>query len=74
MPGTIAPALSACRFTNVYRAADRVNRYLIRYVLYTGGEQSPVKLLFRCVLLKIFNRIEIWEYLSAEFGPLTGMR
>ena len=70
MPWTTDPVLSAYRFTNAYRAADRVSQYLIRHVLYCG-EQNPVELFFRCVLFKFFNRIQTWEYLSAELGPIA---
>lgn len=70
MPWTTDPVLSTYRFTNAYRAADRVSQYLIRHVLYTG-EQTPTEIFFRCVLFKFFNRIETWEHLSAELAPLT---
>ena len=64
------PILSEYRFTNVYRAADRVSQYLIRHVLYEG-EQTPREIVFRCLLFKFFNRVETWEFLSQEFGPLS---
>ena len=70
LPWTTDPVLSAYRFTNAYRAADRVSQYLIRHVLY-AGEQTPTEIFFRCILFKIFNRIETWEHLTAEFGPPT---
>ena len=70
MPWTTDPVLTSYRFTNAYRAADRVSQYLIRHVLYTG-EQTPDEIFFRCVLFKLFNRIETWEHLSAELGPLA---
>lgn len=69
-PWTTDPVLSAYRFTNAYRAADRVSQYLIRHVLYKG-EQTPAEIFFRCVLFKLFNRIETWEHLSAELGPVA---
>src|SRR5690349_12726961 len=37
-PWTDDPVLASHRFTNVYRAADRVSQYLIRYVLYRGPQ------------------------------------
>ena len=70
MPWTTDPVLSAYRFTNAYRAADRVSQHLIRHVLYTG-EQTPTEIFFRCVLFKLFNRIETWEHLSTELGPIA---
>ena len=37
--------LATYRFTNAYRAADRVSQYLIRHVLY-AGEQTPAEIFF----------------------------
>ena len=61
------------RFTNVYRAADRVSQYLIRHVLYDGA-WSPDDLVFRLMLFKFFNKIETWEALEQSVGPLTWAR
>jgi hypothetical protein len=35
-PWSDDPVISAHRFTNAYRASDRVSQYLIRHVLYNG--------------------------------------
>lgn len=59
--------LSTYRFTNVYRASDRVSQYLIRNVIY-DGPQSPEEVFFRIILFKIFNKIETWENLIKIFG------
>ena len=48
------------RFTNAYRASDRVSQYLIRHVLY-DVRWSPVDLVFRLLVFKFFNKIETWE-------------
>lgn len=64
------PVIAAHRFTNVYRAADRVSQYLIRHVIYIGP-QSAEEVFFRTLLFKLFNRIETWEHLSSKLGPLT---
>ena len=69
-PWTDDPVLCAYRFTNAYRAADRVSQYLIRHVLY-DADQSPTEVFFRAILFKMFNRIETWEALSTAFGTLT---
>lgn len=69
-PFTEDPVLSIHKFTNAYRASDRVSQYLIRHVLYEG-EQSPNEIFFRCMLFKIFNRIDTWEFLKERFGALT---
>jgi len=69
-PWTDDPVLCAYRFTNAYRAADRVSQYLIRHVLY-DADQSPHEVFFRAILFKMFNRIETWEALASGLGTLT---
>lgn len=65
------PIISTYRFTNAFRAADRVSQYLIREVQYgEGRSQEPVEVFFRTILFKIFNKIETWELLERELGPL----
>ena len=66
-PWTTDPVLARYRFTNVYRAADRVSQYLIRDVIY-AGPQDPDEVVFRVLLCKIFNRIETWELLARYLG------
>jgi len=68
-PWTEDPVLSRFRFTNVYRASDRVSQYLIRRVLYEGP-QSVAEVFFRTLLFKFFNRIDTWEALASELGPI----
>lgn len=63
-PWTSDPILTQYKFTNAYRASDRVSQFLIRNVIYRG-EQTPREVFFRVILFKIFNRIETWERLSA---------
>jgi hypothetical protein len=68
---TSDPILQNYRFTNAYRAADRVSQYLIRHVQYGGGRsQEPEELFFRTILFKIFNKIETWEALERVNGPI----
>jgi hypothetical protein len=69
-PWTDDDILAEHRFTNCYRAADRVSQYLIRNVTYAGS-QSPLDVVFRTLLFKFFNKVETWELLSAEFGDLS---
>jgi hypothetical protein len=61
-PWTDDDILRTFRFTNVYRASDRVSQYLIRHVIYEGS-QSVDEIFFRIFLFKIFNRIDTWEHL-----------
>jgi hypothetical protein len=66
-PWTDDPVLSAHRFTNAYRAADRVSQYLIRHVAY-DGDQAVDEVVFRVLLFKFFNKVSTWERLRAAFG------
>lgn len=69
-PWTDDHVLANHKFTNVYRASDRVSQYLIRHVLY-DGEQTTEEIFFRALLFKFFNRIETWEELTKNHGSLT---
>jgi hypothetical protein len=66
-PWTEDEILAAYRFTNAFRAADRVSQYLIRDVIYSG-DQTPREVFFRTILFKLFNRIETWQALVADLG------
>jgi hypothetical protein len=59
-PWTSDQILMRYRFTNAYRATDRVSQYLIKNVIYRGDEDSE-NTFFRTVLFKFFNRIETWQ-------------
>ena len=69
-PWTKDPILKQHKFTNVYRASDRVSQYLIKNVIYKGS-QKPEEVFFRLLLFKLFNRISTWEFLEAELGKIT---
>jgi hypothetical protein len=69
-PRTSDPILAAHRFTNCYRAADRVSQFLITQVSYRG-DQSWREVFFRTILFKIFNRISTWRLLAGETGEVT---
>jgi hypothetical protein len=60
--------LATYKFTNAYRAADRVSQYLIANVIYRTGATSEEDLFFRILLFKLFNKIETWEQLISEVG------
>jgi hypothetical protein len=68
-PWTDDPVMASFRFTNAYRASDRVSQYLIRNVIY-DAERSNEETFFRIVLFKLFNKIETWEKLSDSLGEL----
>jgi 5-hmdU DNA kinase-like protein len=71
-PWTTDPILRSYRFTNVYRASDRVSQYLIKHVQYRADRsQAPAELFFRTMLFKFFNKIETWEYLEENVGLIS---
>ena len=69
-PWTKDKILEEYKFTNVYRAADRVSQYLIKNVIYKGS-QKPEEVFFRLLLFKIFNRISTWEVLEYQLGKIS---
>lgn len=71
-PWTKDPILLEYRFTNTFRASDRVSQYLIREVQYREDRSgAPAEVFFRTMLFKLFNRVETWETLEQELGPLS---
>ena len=71
-PWTADPVLAIYKFTNAYRASDRVSQYLIRHVIYRDDlPNSPSEVFFRIMLFKMFNKIETWERLERALGPIT---
>ena len=68
-PWTRDSILAHYKFTNAYRASDRVSQYLIRNVVYEGP-QSSEEVFFRTILFKLFNKIETWELLKAALGGI----
>jgi 5-hmdU DNA kinase-like protein len=69
-PWTSDRVLLRHRFTNCYRAADRVSQFVIRDVAYSG-DQRPAELVFRIVLFKLFNKIDTWRLLTSAIGVPT---
>ena len=69
-PWTTDAILAKHKFTNAYRASDRVSQYLIRHVIYEG-DQSPEEVLFRTILFKLFNKIETWELLQDHLTAIS---
>ena len=64
------PILQQYKFTNTYRACDRVSQYLIRKVIYSERLDSKDTFL-RIILFKLFNKIETWELLENKFGFIS---
>lgn len=69
-PWTNDEILQTYKFTNAYRASDRVSQYLIRNVIYSGA-QTTDEVFFRTILFKLFNKIETWELLTSKLGSVS---
>jgi hypothetical protein len=69
-PWTHDAVMAAYRFTNTYRAADRVSQYLIQHVIYRG-DPSPDQVLLRVLLFRFFNKIDTWVLLEDVLGTPT---
>ncbi|MGD8782640.1 MAG: putative DNA base hypermodification protein [Ignavibacteria bacterium] len=65
--------LKKYKFTNVYRACDRVSQYLIKNVIYDkeSNNYNEIDILLRIVIFKIFNKIETWEYIENRIGKVS---
>jgi hypothetical protein len=73
-PWTVDPILLRHKFTNAYRASDRVSQYLIQHVIYGpryDGQRAAEEVAFRVLLFKLFNKIDTWERLETALGELT---
>jgi hypothetical protein len=69
-PWTADSILRQHRFTNCYRAADRVSQFLISKVAYSGP-QAPEDIVFRILLFKLFNKVSTWCLLERRFGEIS---
>ena len=67
------PILQKFHFCNTFRVLDKVSQYIIREVIEKGS-QEPQELVFRITLFNLFTKIETWELLTRELGPLTWPR
>ena len=70
-PWTDDEILKKFKFTNAYRASDRVSQYLIRNVIYREEDYTPEDVCFRILLFKLFNKVETWEYLENNLGEIS---
>lgn len=57
------------RFTNVFRASDRVSQYLIK--LQYENDTNTQEVFFRTMLFKLFNKIETYEVLQKKVGQIS---
>lgn len=58
------------KFTNTYRASDRVSQYLIKNVIYQKGYTNE-DTIFRILLFKTFNKIETWKKFEDSLGCIN---
>ena len=67
------PILRKHKFTNAYRASDRVSQYLIKNIIYCDEVwlRRPEEAFFRIILFKLFNKIETWKLLERELGAIS---
>lgn len=71
-PWTDDPILAQHRFTNTYRASDRVSQYLINEVIYAPSAPSDARsTILRVLLFKIFNRVDTWQLLESSSGEIS---
>jgi hypothetical protein len=70
LPWTEDNILRTYKFTNTYRASDRVSQFLIQHVIYEG-EQELNEVVFRTLLFKMFNKIETWQLLIEKLGEIS---
>ena len=61
------PVLTEYKFTNAFRAADRVSQYLIELV-YSDPDASADTLFLRTLLFKTFNKIDTWKGVVGNLG------
>ena len=67
---TSDPILLKHRFTNPYRASDRVSQYLITNIQY-DRHRDWEDVFARTMLFKFFNKISTWENLTDAVGDIT---
>jgi hypothetical protein len=68
-PWTTDAVLQLYKFTNCFRASDRVSQYLIANVL--NAKYSEEDAFLRVLLFKFFNRIETWERIVLHLGEVS---
>ena len=66
-PWTSNQVLSNYKFTNAFRAADRISQYLIRLV-YQDTDATEDTVFLRTLLFKVFNKIDTWEAITEGMG------
>ena len=73
-PWTDDPILAAHRFTNVFRAADRVSQRLIADVQGPDRSSALDEVFYRTMLFKTFNSERTWDAVESRLGPISWQR
>jgi hypothetical protein len=68
-PWTVDSVLVRHRFTNCFRAADRVSQILIGQVSYRAAQEWR-EVFFQTMLFKLFNRLSTWRLLQEQLGQV----
>ena len=69
-PWSNDPILNEYKFTNTYRASDRVSQFLIKDIIYSK-HTDPHDVFFRIMLFKLFNKIDTWNLLESYIGEIN---
>ena len=72
-PWTSDPVIGKYKFTNAYRALDRVSQFLISNIIkpdISAGLSNDDKI-FRILLFKLFNKIETWQLLDESVNGIS---
>jgi hypothetical protein len=69
-PWTEDAILARYKFTNPWRASDRVSQFLISDVIYGASDLTDEDLLVRIVLFRLFSRPATWLALEEQLGPI----
>jgi hypothetical protein len=69
-PWSDDPILREYKFTNAFRASDRVSQFLIGRVIRVDDDFTPEDVLVRVVLFRLFSREETWTALESQLGAI----
>lgn len=72
-PWTEDPIIQTHKFTNAYRALDRVSQFLIREIIEKDLKNNlhDEDKFFRIILFKLFNKTETWKTLESSVGTIS---
>lgn len=63
-PWTDDPILQEYKFTNTFRACDRLTQFLIREVQPKSLNNDPQEMIFRSIVFRLFNSIDTFDALD----------